>query len=261
MVISPFSNTSHRERRTAARSWGRRVLLSGATIGLAVGGSLAAAAPAHAAVSLCGTSWLDSAIATANAAPGGGTVTLTAGCVYQLTAPDNATDGGTGLPVITGSVTVAGGGATIERSSASGIAAFRIFDVASGGTLRLKSVTLSNGLADNGAQGGGAIFSHGTLVVTHSSFAGNSSPSATGTSGGAIDNSGALTVKQSTFTGNTAQEGGGIFNQKSAVITDSTFTGNKATIYGGGALLNAAGTETLARDAFIGNSGPGGGAR
>src|SRR6202035_5389800 len=57
-----------------------------------------------------------------------------------------------------------------------------------------------------------------------------------------------------------AQEGGGVFNQASATITNSTFTGNNATIYGGGALLNAAGTETLAGDTFVGNTGPGGGA-
>ena len=64
----------------------------------------------------------------------------------------------------------------------------------------------------------------------------------------------------STFSGNTAQEGGGVFNQSSATITNSTFTSNNATIYGGGALLNAAGTETLVGDTFVGNTGPGGGA-
>ena len=200
------------------------------------------------------------AIATANATPGGGTVTLSGGCVYTLTAANNATDGGTGLPVITGNVTVVGNKATIERSTAAGTPAFRFFDVAPGGTLTLKAVTLRNGLADNGAQGGGAILSYGTLVVQSSTLTGNSAPAATGTSGGAIDNSGALTVRWSTFSANTAQEGGGIFNQKTATIIGSTFTGNQATIYGGGALLNAAGSETVARDTFTGNSGPGGGA-
>ncbi len=64
----------------------------------------------------------------------------------------------------------------------------------------------------------------------------------------------------STFSGNSAQEGGGVFNQNSATITNSTFTSNNATIYGGGASVNAAGTETLAGDTFVGNTGPGGGA-
>jgi chitodextrinase len=185
---------------------------------------------------------------------------LTTGCVYTLTSANNATDGGTGLPVITGKVTIQGAGATITRSTASGTPAFRVFDVASGGNLSLNSLTLSNGLANNGQQGGGAIFSHGTLAVTAGTFTNNSSPAATGTSGGAIDSSGTLTVTASTFSGNSAQEGGGVFNQNSATITNSTFTSNNATIYGGGASVNGAGTETLAGDTFVGNTGPGGGA-
>jgi len=132
--------------------------------------------------------------------------------------------------------------------------------VAPGGSLNLSSLTMSNGLANNGQQGGGAIYSHGTLSVSASTFTGNSSPATTGTSGGAIDSSGVLTVTASTFTGNSAQEGGGIFNQKTATVTTSTFNNNQALVYGGGALLNAAGTESLSGDTFVGNSGPGGGA-
>jgi chitodextrinase len=187
-------------------------------------------------------------------------VTLPSGCVYILSTKRNATDGGTGLPVITGKVTIQGNGATIRRSAVAGIAAFRIFDVGPAGHLTLNSLTLSNGLANNGVQGGGAIFSHGTLSVTGSTFTGNSSPAATGTSGGGIDSSGVLTVTTSTFTGNSAQEGGGIFNQKTATVKNSTFTNNKATIFGGGALVNGAGTLTATRDTFVGNTGPGGGA-
>ena len=221
-------------------------------------GGLAAAPAALAATVPCSVPSLISAISTANATSG--TVTLTSGCVYTLTAVNNTTDGGTGLPVITGKVTVQGSGATIARSTVTGTPAFRVFDVASAGGLTLSSLTLSNGLANNGVQGGGAIYSHGTLSVTGSTFTGNSSPATTGTSGGAINSSGVLTVTTSTFSGNTAQEGGGIFNQKTATITNSTFTNNKATIFGGGALLNAAGTETVSGDTFTGNTGPGGGA-
>ncbi|HEY6427355.1 MAG TPA: fibronectin type III domain-containing protein [Acidimicrobiales bacterium] len=196
----------------------------------------------------------------ANIMPGGGTVTLTTGCLYTLTQANNATDGGTGLPVITGKVTIQGSGATIARSTAAGTPAFRLLDVASSGSLTLSSLTVSGGLANNGVQGGGGIYSHGTLSVTASTFTGNSSPATSGTSGGAIDSSGTLTVATSSFSGNSAQEGGGIFNQKSATISTSTFTNNTALIYGGGALLNAAGTETLVGDTFVGNTGPGGGA-
>ena len=236
----------------------RRPAVLAVTVVVAALGGLAAAPAALAATVACSVPSLVAAITTANATSG--TVTLTSGCVYTLTAVNNTTDGGTGLPVITGKVTVQGSGATITRSAVAGTPAFRMFDVATAGSLTVTSLTFSNGVANNGVQGGGAIYSHGTLSVTGSTFTGNSSPASTGTSGGAINNSGVLTVTTSSFSGNTAQEGGGVFNQKTATISSSTFTNNKATIFGGGALLNAAGTETLSGDTFTGNTGPGGGA-
>lgn len=223
--------------------------------GVAVGGT--AAGVTQAAVA-CSTSSLVSAISSVSTA--GGTVTLASGCTYTLTAANNATDGGTGLPVIAGKVTVQGSGATITRSTAAGTAAFRIFDVAAGGNLALSNLTLENGLANDGINGGGAIDSHGTLTVTGATFSANQSPAATGTSGGGIDSSGTLTVTGTTFTGNTAQEGGGILTQNIATITNSTFTGNTATLFGGGGIVSAAGTTTVSNDNFSGNSGPGGGA-
>jgi hypothetical protein len=222
--------------------------------------SLAVEQPALAATAPCTVPGLVAAIQTANGVAAGATVTLPSGCVYTLSTVRNATDGGTGLPVITGKVTIQGNGATIRRSAVAGIPAFRILDVGPAGHLTLNSLTLSNGLANNGVQGGGAIFSHGTLSVTGSTFTGNSSPAATGTSGGGIDSSGTLTVTTSTFTGNTAQEGGGIFNQKTATVKNSTFTNNTATMFGGGAMVNGAGTMTVTGDTFTGNTGPGGGA-
>ncbi len=69
-----------------------------------------------------------------------------------------------------------------------------------------------------------------------------------------------MNVTTSLFAGNSAQEGGGVFNQSLATITNSTFSGNNTTIYGGGALLNTAGSETVAGDTFVSNKGPGGGA-
>jgi hypothetical protein len=234
-----------------------RRLVATAAVAAPVLASLAVASPALAATA-CNATSLIAAIKTANSTSG--TVTLTKGCVYTLTARNNTTDGGTGLPVITGKVTVAGNGATIARSTVSGTASFRIFDVASAGHLTLTSLTLSHGLANNGVEGGGAIFNHGTLSVTGSTFSNDSSPALKGTSGGAINNSGVLTLTTSTFTGNSAQEGGGVFNQKTATITKSTFTSNKANVYGGGAIVAAAGTTTVTGDTFTGNSGPGGGA-
>jgi chitodextrinase len=234
----------------------RAVVIPGVTMACVLAG-VVAAAPADAAIS-CSVSSLVSAIKTANST--NGSFTLARKCTYTLTKAENATDGGTGLPVITGKVTIHGNLGTIKRSTAAGTPAFRLLDVSSKGSLTLSMSTLSNGLANNGVTGGGAIASHGTLSVSTSTFTKNSAPAATGTSGGAIDSSGTLTVTTSKFTGNTAQEGAGIFSQKSATITDSTFSGNTATIYGGGGLLNAAGTATVTGDTFTGNTGPGGGA-
>ena len=102
--------------------------------------------------------------------------------------------------MITGNVVSRGRGAPspINRH---GVPAFRIFDVADGGSLTLNSLTLNNGLANNGQQGGGAIFNHGTLAVTAGTFTNSSSPATTGTSGGTIDSTGTLTVNTSTFSG------------------------------------------------------------
>jgi hypothetical protein len=226
--------------------------------GAAAGGFVALGGAAAAAVAVpCSASALISAISTANTTPADDSLSLTSGCVYSFTAANNATDGGNALPVITGSVSITGNGATITRS---GSTAFRLFDVASAGSLSLSNVTLSNGLADDGVNGGGAVFSRGPLTVTSTTFSGNSSPAGTGTSGGAINSSGPLTVSLSTFTGNTAQEGGGIFNQSTssaATVTDTTFSGNTATIFGGGGIVSVQGTTNVARDTFSGNNATG----
>ncbi len=244
----------------ASKSRQRLSLTVGAAVGLMAFGVLATPLTAAAAPIACSAPALITAISAANSQVGGGTVTLAAGCVYTLTALNSSTDGGTGLPVITGNVTVAGSGATITRSTAVGTPSFRIFDVATAGKLTLNSLTLKNGLANDGKSGGGAIDSHGTLAISASTFSGNSSPSATGTSGGAINSSGQLTITTSLFTGNLAQEGAGVFNQKTATISQTSFLNNTATIYGGGAILNAFGTTTVSASTFVGNTGPGGGA-
>ena len=96
----------------------------------------------------------------ANAAAGPNTIKLVAGKTFTLTSPD-ATNASNGLPAITnGNLTIKGNGDTISRSTAAGTPAFRLFDVASGASLSLKDLTLSNGLVigDTGAEAdGGAI--------------------------------------------------------------------------------------------------------
>jgi hypothetical protein len=261
-VTSRSRGTRRTQRIAAAAVLGAAV--PGRLLTASAAGAASGAAGAVRQTTPCTVLALKSAITAANIS--GGTITLPSGCSITLAAQDNATDGPTGLPVITGNVTINGNGATIARQVATPVTpvpAFRLFNVATGGSLTLNGLSLSNGFADDGTNGGGAIFSQGTVNVSGVTFSGNQSPAATGTSGGAIssDNSSAtLTVDRSTFTGNTAQEGGGIFTQSATSVTNSTFTGNIATMFGGGGLVSAVGTTKITGDTFSANSGPGGGA-
>ena len=126
--------------------------------------------------------------ANSNGAGTNDVITLT-NSTYTLTAADNATDDSNGLPMIAdaavaGTLRINGNGATIERSSADGTPNFRILEVASGGSLTLDSITLTNG---------------------HFSYAGV---------GGGISNEGSLTLVNSTVSGNSADYGGGIVNSR-----------------------------------------------
>ena len=100
------------------------------------------------------------------------------GCRITVAAQDNATNGPTGLPVVTGKVTINGNGATIARQASTAstpVPAFRLLNVAAGGSLTLSGLALGNGFADDGTNGGGAIFSLGTVHVSGVFFSGNRS--------------------------------------------------------------------------------------
>ncbi len=156
----------------------------------------------------------------------------------QLTAADyeltSAFDGGNGLPVINGDVTIQGNGATIQRSSSS---PFRILQVDSGGTLNLHDVTISGGAIFDEESGGGGIHNSGTLTLTNSTISGNL---AFAGSGGGIFNSGTATLTNSTISDNnsmtdaTEGDGGGIFNGGNLTLINSTVSGNEALRDGGG---------------------------
>ncbi len=246
-----ISSTDGARPRRSVRTGG---LIAAVALAAGVLPAVVGAVPAEAAPP-CSTTSLVRAFA---AHSGGGTIVLPPWCGYTLHAPDNAVDGGTALPVITGDVTVIGNGATIARAAGSGTPAFRLLDVAAGGALKISDVALNNGLAPIATPpasgwGGGAISNHGSLVVSHVSFDHNVSPSHSGTSGGAIDSAGPLQVADSTFTNNVAQEGGAIFAQDTTTISDTTFDGNTATDYGGGAVVNGSGTTTVSGSTFANN--------
>ena len=108
-----------------------------------------------------------------------------------------------------------------------------------GGTARLERVKLSLLFADT--FGGGAIFNHGVLTVTDSTFFGNTATAA----GGAILNTDlSTTVDRCLFQNNGADAGGAIALQGGSVtVANSTFDSNGAN--DGGALHVSGGTFTL----------------
>jgi hypothetical protein len=191
---------------------------------------------------------------------------------------DNSTVGPTGLPVISGggnkvaadNLTILGNGDIIERSTASGTPAFRLFEVASGASLTAQNLTVQNGLAagttPNSYDGtGGAFLNFGTLTVSGCTLSSNSANPPYGTEGigGGIGNlGGTLTVSGCTLSGNSAQGGGlggGIFNSgfgSVATVQNSRLSGNSA---GGGGGINNQGTMTVSGCTLSGNSAGNGG--
>jgi hypothetical protein len=156
----------------------------------------------------CSGGALAAAITTANGL-GRAVLSLPAGCTFNVATPATAADG---LPIITGSVTLAGGQNTAIKRV--GSAAYRLLEVAAGGTLIVNHVTVSRGST---AGPGGAILDGGTLIVNQAALAQN-----TAGNGGAISITAGATAR----------------------ITDTLFSANTTTGVGGGAIINFA-TLTL----------------
>jgi hypothetical protein len=190
-------------------------------------------------------------INAANAAGGPNTITLAAGAAFVLSAVDNTTLGATGLPVIAANdnLTIAGNGDTLQRSTASGTPAFRLLDVASGGSLTLNNLTLQGGWSstDSGPGLGGAILNQGALTLNGVTVQNNTAQAADFTfsdcAGGGIYSSGALTLAGCTIQNNHALGGTGARNGPAA--------------YGGG-LYVAGGTASLTDVTLSGNTAQGG---
>jgi hypothetical protein len=234
-------------------------------------------------------------IHAASEAGGSNTITLTAPTTapYVLTAVNNSTNGANGLPVITkGNLTIVGNGDTIERSTASGTPDFRLMDVASGGSLTLENLTLENGqvYGSGAAADGGALYNHGTLVLSGVSIRGNTAHGLVSfrapynggdAAGGAIWSNGALTLENGTvvdsntvwggyFPGRNAFGGGLYVAGGTLTMTSSTLSNNHArggfpvaTSFGripglgpelGGGLYVAGGTVTLSNDTVTSNT-------
>jgi hypothetical protein len=197
-------------------------------------------------------------INAANAGGGSNTITLVAATTFTLTTVDNTTDGATGLPVIAANdtLTIAGNGDTLQRSTASGTPSFRLFDVASGASLTLGSLTVQNGLAQgNGvAAEGGALLNQGSLTLNGVTVQNNTAQgdSESDTAGGGIYSGGALTVQSSTIQNNKALGGVGL-------PPDAfDFPGDPGASAFGSGLYISGGTATLTGVTLSSNTAQGG---
>jgi hypothetical protein len=183
-------------------------------------------------------------INAANTAGGSNTITLVAGTTFTLTALNNTTDGGTGLPVIAANdaLTIVGNNDTIQRSTATG-AAFRLFNIASGASLILENLTVQNGLAVEG----GAMLNHGSLTLNGVTVQNNTAQGNTGAdaAGGGIYSSGSLTVQNCTIQNNQALGGAGDLG------------GPGGSAFGGGLYISG-GTATLTSVNVSSNTARGG---
>jgi Ca2+-binding RTX toxin-like protein len=215
---------------------------------------------------------LIAAIDAANVTAEADTISLTAGTTFTLTAVNNTSHGATGLPVIAAGedLTIVGNGATIERGTAAGTPAFRLFDVAVNAALTLENLTLQGGLASGAGLSaqGGAVYSSGTLelsgVTVQSNQAQgsngangvNGGPGGAGSGGGLYVAGGSVTLTSVTLSGNHATGGNG----GNGGIGGVGFSGNGGTggTGSGGGLYVAAGTVTLTNDTLSGNHASGG---
>ena len=128
-------------------------------------------------------------------------------CNYSVFTPAVV---GTAFPTITKNITLSGGPGTVLSRSPFTILSFRILNVGVTGDLTVSGVTITNGRAFGGGNGGG------------------------------ISNAGDLTVSNSKITGNRASNGGGLANLATADATISTtlMSQNTTTGVGGGGIIN-----------------------
>ena len=225
----------------------------------------------HAATFTCAAgdvSCLITSIATANATPEPDIIQLAAGS-YSLTDVQSYADGWTGLPSVTGTLSLVGAGRDVTgigRDNAAG--RFRLLHVAATGNLTLRDLTLHGGEPpDNdpselGADGGALINKGGTVTIIDCTVTDNHTRYG---KGAAIRNLGTLFLANSTVSNNDASVGrgaGGIFNTGSLSIANTLLYGNWN--YGGaGAIGNLGGTVTIdtstLRDNHAGEDLKGGG--
>jgi hypothetical protein len=185
------------------------------------------------------------------------------------------------LPDLSSNFAIVGPGSsdlTVARSSASGTADFRIFDVPVGAVIAISGLTVTGGSvsvagSDRYASGGG-IENSGTLSLNDVTISGSTAGVGLGEileavpgEGGGIENSGMLSISDSTISNNTAVlvsaapgtgnggYGGGIINSGTLSMMDTTFTANSGFAGSGG--IENSGTLSSIDSTFVRNSGGG----
>jgi CSLREA domain-containing protein len=199
------------------------------------------------------------------------TISLQAAQTYNLGTIDNYWFGPDALPPISDDVSINGNGATITRT---GLTAMRFFYVSGGlsgipgGSLTLRDLTLSNGLAHGGNGGsggagggaglGGAIFNQGTVTIRRSTLSGNVAQGGSGSHSGAVGGGGGIGSDGTNNAGSPADVGGGFGGPAPGASGGSGFAPTAGNTPGGGGggfrpTDNATGTNGGGLGGFGGN--------
>lgn len=182
---------------------------------------------------------LREAITAANAAAGAEVITLKASLTAAGPTSINLL---TALPDLASDMTITGPGVnllTVQRSTALGTPAFRIFNINAGRTVSISDLTIANGLSTGGALGGG------------------------------VRNAGRLTLSNCNLYGNTAGPnpgfglGGGIYTDGQSLVLNNCNVGglgpnqpNQVGASGGGVFVES-GTFVMTGGSLVSNSGDG----
>jgi len=163
--------------------------------------------------------------------------------------------------LVNDSITISGPGANIL--AVDGNAASRVFHIASGKTVTLSGLTITDGTAGSG---GGIYNDNATLTINNSTLSGNSATDVNSGGGGIFNNRATLTINNSTLSGNSApnadRNGGGIYNNGNGgsatlTINNSTLSGNSTGGNGGGIVNQGpfgSATLTINNSTLSGNS-------
>ena len=111
-----------------------------------------------------------------------------------------------------------GNGATLQRSTAGGTPAFRIFQIGTGADVTIDRLTIMNGNQNvSGGEGGGIDNNHATLTITNSTLSGNSATTGGGILNSGFDGSATLSIGGTVL--NAGGSGANIFNNSGTVTS------------------------------------------